>query len=221
MTVIREEEVTCGLCGKVSEHLIMRSAFVSGAPDLDTRPAVFGGHTDKLIQRCPSCGYCAPDVWKVRPGFAYTLRTMQSGSYQEQLHSRDFPEAANSFLCASLISENLGEYAGAGFECIRAAWICDDAHCDTAARECREKAVDLLRRAKEKRQRFARQRGGQEALLADLLRRSGEFDLARSFCKAGLKRKPEKTLSDVLRFEMVLIDRADAACHTVAEAQKA
>jgi hypothetical protein len=146
------------------------------------------------------------------------LEPLKTASYRSQLESPDFPEAANSYLCWSLIEENHGEYASAGFACVRAAWVCDDASLDPSARLCRRRAVGLLERAREGGKAFAGQIGGEEALLADLLRRSGDLDRALDFCEAGLKHGPDIIVSAVLRFEKTLIACSDTAHHTVDEA---
>ena len=141
-----------------------------------------------------------------------------SDSYRARLEAPDFPEAANSHLCWSLINESQGELAAAGFACIGAAWVCDDASLDAVARVCRLKAVALFQKARESGQAFTEQTGAEEALLADLLRRSGNADLALDFCEAGLKRGPDRIVSAVLRFEKTLIARCDTAHHTLEEA---
>jgi len=216
VTVWGEYETECAVCGQTSGQAAIHSTSFWGSPGLDTRPPEpDGSHINKHIQRCPGCGYCAPDVSDGRPELLEPLKT---DSYRSQLESPDFPEAANSYLCWSLIEENHGEYASAGFACVRAAWVCDDASLDPSARHRRRRAVALLERAREGGKAFAGQIGGEEALLADLLRRSGDFQPALAFCQLGLERAPEKIVSLVLRFEETLVARSDVAHHTLDEA---
>lgn len=78
--------------------------------------------------------------------------------------------------------------------------------------------MTLLQKAKEKGQEFAKEVGEEESIMVDLLRRSGQFELALKICEDGLKKKPGKTISDILQFQKKLISKSDTACHTVAEA---
>ena len=80
------------------------------------------------------------------------------------------------------------------------------------------KAVSLLQKARENGQRFAEQVGEEDAIMVDLLRRSGQFELALKICDEGLEKNPGKTISDILRFQKVPIRKRDVARHTVAEA---
>jgi len=76
----------------------------------------------------------------------------------------------------------------------------------------------LFQKARENGQEFAEEPGAEEAIMVDLLRRSGQFELASEMCDEGFKRNPKGVILDVLQFEKVLIGRSDVACHTVAEA---
>jgi len=167
------------------------------------------------VQRCPSCGYCAPDL---NEGSSKASTIVQSDSYQKQLKNPDFPQLANSFLCWSLIQESLDEFVTGGWGCMYAAWACDDVDNDVAAQRCRKQAVTVLRKAQEEVQSFAEQEGGEEALMTDLLRRSGQFDLALSICEKGLKKNPEQIISHILQLQKILIGREDVDCHVISEA---
>jgi hypothetical protein len=63
--------------------------------------------------------------------------------------------------------------------------------------------------------------GGDELLLADLSRRSGEFAQGIAYCEAGL-RHAEITpfVVDLLGFERQLCDARDTGCHTVGEIEE-
>ena len=62
------------------------------------------------------------------------------------------------------------------------------------------------------------QSDGEEALLSDLLRRSGQFEKAIIICNQGLNNNPEGIINDILRFEKTLIEQEDTSCHSVSEA---
>jgi len=142
---------------------------------------------------------------------------VQSELYKNQLNDDNFPELANRFLCSSLISQNISEYAEAGWDCVKAAWVCDDENNNDSAKKCRLKAVALFNKAKEHDQEFSQSEG---LLIADLLRRSGEFYLARDYCKEELEKETDETLLKIIKFEKMLIDNYDSACHTIDEALK-
>lgn len=206
------------MCGNESTQTIILSTSAFGSSQLDTRPPAPEGYSiEYWIQRCPSCGYCAGDIAE---GKKELMEVVQRDSYRKQLQSPDFPELANSFLCHSLLEEEAGEYPQAGLACIHAAWACDDAENDTAAQECRKKAVVFLKKAKEKGQQYHSEVGGQEALMVDLLRRSGRFDIALGICEQGLKLNTDKVISDVLQFQIVLIKQADIGAHYVSQCHK-
>jgi len=216
MTTIHNIKKKCAICGKISEHSEIMSTNAFGSPDLDTRPPEMVRSTISMwVQRCSSCGYCASDISK---WIEKSSEIIRSDSYKQQLNNPDFPELANAFLCFSLILESAGEYASAGWACIHAAWSCDDVGSNACAQSCRKKAVTLLQKARENGQIFAEQAGAEEAIMADLLRRSGQFKLALRICDDGLKKNPEKIISDILRFQKILISKSDIACHTIAEA---
>ncbi len=219
MTTIYQVEKECAVCGKSNKYTEIGSTNTFGPLDLDTRPPEMVRSTiSEWIQRCPECGYCAPDISE---RLEKASEIVHSDLYRQQLNNPEFPELANAFLCFSLIQESAGKYADAGWACIHAAWACDDAGSDASAQKCRKKAVTLLQKAKENGQKFAEQTGVEEAIMVDLLRRSGQFELALRICEDGLKKKPDKLISDILQFQKILIGKADVARHTVAEATDA
>lgn len=216
MTTCRVEERTFFVCGEVSEHRVLQSTSAFGSSDLDTRPPYPQRYSiDMWVQRCSSCGHCAPDISE---GNSDASTVVQSDSYQKQLENLDFPQLANYFLCWSLIQESLDNSRGAAWGCIHAAWACDDADNDIAAQSCRKRAVTLLRKAQEKGQSFAKQEGGEEALTVDLLRRSGQFELASRMCEEGLKKNPENMIPQTLQLQKILIGRQDIDRHVVQHA---
>ena len=115
MTMIMEIEKKRTLCGKTSIQKEVLSVFVTGPSDLDTRaPHLDHSLLSASIQRCPYCGYCAPDISEP---IENAEEVIHSKSYQEQLTNSEFPKLANSFLCFSLIQERLGDYVATGEAC--------------------------------------------------------------------------------------------------------
>lgn len=215
MTTAYRTEKKCAVCGNVSQHFEITSTIVIGSSDLDLRPPELKRSTiDMWVQRCPSCGYCAPDISEL---IEKSEEIVRSESYQQQLNNPEFPELANSFLCCSLIKENTGNLSEAGWNSLFAAWACDDAKNDVSAQACRKRAADLFRKARANGQKFAEQEALEDVIMADLLRRAGQFEEALEFCNDGLEKKPEKICADILMFQMDLISRKDTARHTIGE----
>lgn len=218
MASLRYLTTTCAICGESCRFSIPRAVASVGSRDLDTRPAEpLRSTIYAWIKRCPSCGYCAPDPGKAREGTADVVKLPR---YREQLDSQKFPGVANAFLCWSIIQEDLGVPAHAAWAALHAAWACDDAEDDVAARVCRRRAADLLRRAWEQGDRLASRAGADEALLVDLLRRAGRLREALAVAKKTLEQNPEPLITAIMRFQIRLITASDRSAHTVAEARR-
>lgn len=216
MTTISLGNEKCSVCSQTSSHNTIMSTNTFGSPDLDTRPAEMRRSTMNMwVQTCPSCGYCAVEISEK---IDKSSEVVHSDVYQKQLKNTEFPELANAFLCFSIIQESSGEYAGAVWTSIHAAWVCDDAENNTGAQYCRMRAVGLQQKAKEKQQMILELPGAKEAIMVDLLRRSGKFELALKTCDDGLKKKPVEMLSGFFKFQKTLINKSDTACYTIAKA---
>ncbi|MFC2039879.1 DUF2225 domain-containing protein [Chloroflexota bacterium] len=215
MTTVKEEDIKCSVCEKISTHRIIRSTSAWGSMDLDTRPPnPKRSSLDMWVQICPSCGYCAPGLSTKGEHIA---EIVHSTSYQQQLKNPEFSKLANGFLCFSLIQENAGDYVGAGWSSVHAAWACDDDDFLDGAQECRKKAANLFKRASENKQEFSKQLGGEELLKVDLLRRSGQFEAALQTCRDGLLKQPAKLILKLYEYQQTLINISDMSCHSVNE----
>jgi tetratricopeptide (TPR) repeat protein len=162
------------------------------------------------VQRCPHCDYCAPSI---EEGIDGANDLIGRETYKAQLGASDYPELARNFLCCSMLLENAGDYAEAGRFAHQAAWACDDNQAVELAIECRLKAFDFYSKAREQGQVIIEE--GEEAFLADILRRSGRFEQAMKFCNEGLKKAHNEMVISVLKFEMELIKRKNIQCYTV------
>jgi hypothetical protein len=78
-----------------------------------------------------------------------------------------------------------------------------------------------FRSAREHGQAIARQPGGDEAILADILRRSGRDGEALAACREGLALAPDPLVAIVLRFQRALIERGDREAHSISDAMEA
>jgi hypothetical protein len=218
MTQLHYLNTTCSVCGEACRFTIPEGAVSVGSRDLDTRPAEpLRSTIYAWVKRCPSCGYCAPDLSRPIEKAADVVKLPR---YRWQLDNRKFPKIANTFLCWSIIQEDLGAPAQAAWASLHAAWICDDERQDVPARVCRKRAADLLLRAWSQGERLVSQEGADEALLVDLLRRAGRFREARTIVKETLERNPEPLIADIMRLQSRLITASDRGAHTVAEARR-
>lgn len=117
-----------------------------------------------------------------------------------------------------MIQESIGDIVAAGWAYVHAAWACDDAGTTDAATACRSEAIRLLRRSKAQGASFIEPAGAEEAILADLLRRSGRFDEAIEASRTGLGRAQEEIVRNVLSCEIELAGQRDSECHSISDA---
>jgi hypothetical protein len=80
--------------------------------------------------------------------------------------------------------------------------------------------VELFRKAAGSGQEVSPEAGGEDAVVVDLLRRSGQFEGALSRCRSGLDHGPEPKLKKILEYQSHLIQDRDTARHCVEEALK-
>ncbi|MBU4205007.1 DUF2225 domain-containing protein [Patescibacteria group bacterium] len=213
MTRATKAEYICAICGKSSEHWYLLSTNTSGLADLDTRPPEMERSTIKYwVQRCPHCGYCASDISKLLP---QAVETTKSNVYQKLLNTTYPSKLANSFLCWSAIEEKSGNYVNAGWAALYAVWVCDDMGSDKEAQKCRKITIGLFQKAKEMGGNFGSDKETEEIIMIDLLRRSGQFELALKMCEEALKPRIKEK---ILQFQKSLIKISDVNSHTITEA---
>lgn len=125
-----------------------------GPRDMDTRPSVSQRSAIYMwVQRCQSCGYCGVDISQGEP---VAKEMVQTDLYRRQLNDSAFSETANSFLCRSMILDNLGDWVEAGWACVYAAWVCDDSGFEESGATCRRRATAFSRRRTVRRCRTRR-----------------------------------------------------------------
>jgi hypothetical protein len=214
MTTIFQEEKRCFICGQTSQHTGLGSTNRFGPPDLDTRPPEMMRSTIyHWIQCCPTCGYCAPDLAQGSPSAG---RVVNSEPYLQQKADLTYPILANHFLCWAMLQEAAADYPSAGWAAVHAAWACDDAGATTAAAASRRRALILFEQAAARGSTIAAEAGVAEAIRADLLRRSGQFEQVELVSQQGLASQPEALVAKILRFQQALARQQDAGCYTVA-----
>ena len=219
MTTVFLQEKHCYVCGAGSRYPEIGSGFSNaGTKDLDTRPSqVQRSSVYMWIQRCLSCGYCAPDISRGSEGIG---EMVYSDEYRRQLIDRAYPETANSYLCRSMIMEKAGETADAGRAILFAAWVCDDNGYKEKARECRRRAAAIIEKVGKRGERCTHDKETDAVLMVDLLRRAGDFDRAAQLCKEELSKEHTEETVALLEFEEDLIEDRDASCHATSEAHE-
>ncbi|MBN1983568.1 MAG: hypothetical protein JW795_18675 [Chitinivibrionales bacterium] len=218
MTTVIFIDKTCYVCAAKSRYAnIGISPPMLGKPhDLDGRAATTQRSSIYLlVQKCPSCGYCAADISKGEP---IIKEIMASAEYTDQLHDTRFPETADVFLCRSLLDARTGNYGRAGGASLCASWICDDSlSYQTAAFECRIKALQFFQLARENRQPFNPSPQEEALIIIECLRRTAQFSTALAECKKELRKTDEKEFRQLFDFEKSLIKKKDTTRHTRTE----
>lgn len=211
MSLIVQVDSRCALCGVLSSQPVLLQADARGSPDLDLRPPESLRSTlEAWIQHCPSCGYCADDISSLHEGADGII---ESSAYRGILRDTTLPLLARRFLCWSIIQNQRGSPAKAGWAALHAAWACDDIGYADAASECRQKALASFRAAQYQGSRFAHGKGVEETILADILRRSGRLDEAEALCCQA----PDPTPGILL--EQYLATIRDLNSHSMDEAR--
>jgi hypothetical protein len=219
VTTIFEEEVTCAVCGAKQTVQEMGSTSSFGPMDLDTRPPPLQrGTMEMWVHECVDCGYVAPELEKAVQGDA---REVASADYRADLAKAGRVRQASRFVCRSLLDESAGDLVTAGWRRLHAAWVCDDVANVDEAREQRLAALKHFERARAQGKLAMKSVvGGDQLLLADIARRSGEFSRALGFCESGLAVAALPAfVAKLLAFQRELVLARDVGGHTVAEVE--
>ena len=172
MTTILENKIKCAVCGKGSGHKFNGSTNAFGSVVLDIRSLEMDQST---IQRCPNCGYCSPKLSELIDDAG---KQINSNEYRAQLTNKEFPDLANSFLCTGLLHEFAEEYDKAGWDCLKAARVCDEKENSKASSYCRKRAYSMFIEAMDSGQRFMDNASKERLLLTDIISRVGLVETA-------------------------------------------
>jgi hypothetical protein len=211
----------CALCGTTNE--VEWSEPVPDStepPDFDTRPAEpLRSTIGNWIDCCQACGYCAEDISRASEGAGEVVR---SNAYREWLNNSWVPAKAREFLAFAYLLERVHQTSDAGWSALHAAWLCDDAGDEEAARRCRARAIELWQRGKAQGQIFGDDLASEFALVTDLYRRMGQFEHASVACSEALDLADlPPAVEAMLRRQKVLIQARDTAAHSMSELRSA
>lgn len=211
--------VECGVCGHPNDCTVLLSTNTfGGVADLDTRP---GGMARqdliRNIQQCDGCGYCAADLAGA-PGTA--SRVVEEARYRQALGDGTLPELARRWHCRSMIQEADGRPDEAGWAALSAAWACDDAGGGDGADRMRRRAAGLFEAAIRAGRAVSPDPGGASAILADILRRSGQFAEGIAACEAGARSGLSELVAAGLEFQRLLCEQGDRRGYSFGELQR-
>jgi hypothetical protein len=202
VTSTSSETVRCAACGKESSAEVLHSASEFFPRDLDGRPGeMYRSTISCWINECPHCGLCAPKLEKVPPE---VVRLVASTGYREILGSQA-PVLARRFLCFAQVADSLSDPLAAFEAVLHASWICDDNEISDMASRYRLAAVARLMKLKPRKSAEASATEWDEVVMADLLRRAGEFGRALEICDS------QDVAAEPIRLRLLDFERRRAA----------
>ena len=208
--------VQCAVCGSNNEVLPDPRVEAVEPPDFDTRPGEpLRSTIGSWVSACRNCTYCAAD-----PSVAHAkvAEILHIDVYQQTYLDETMPPKAREFLCYAVILDKLREHSDAGWSALHAAWVCDDLHDDYAATRCRQQALEYWKRGKHAGQGFGDDLPSEFAIVADLHRRMGEFEVAMVTCSEALEMEDvPPVIEHVLRRQKTLIEQHDSRGHSIRE----
>ena len=216
MTTFVEKEAVCGACGETVEVTLMGSTNRFGYPDLDLRPPEMMRSTMWMwLKECTNCGYCAEDIGEIEP----EEKAIVLGDSFIKLRQSigDLDDMARRFRAAAFIAAERGFHASAFQHTLHEAWAHDDCQDTVRASAARLNAVDHINQAHRNQIRLYDEDGADAAMVAELLRRAGEFQRSEIKCRAALDDECADHVRQTLGFELDLCSVRDAGCHTMEE----
>lgn len=133
---------------------------------------------------------------------------------------KTYPKTASKFLRWAMIQEAAGDHGDAGWAAVQAAWVCDDDdEANSKAKTSRQRAVGLFEQARRNGIGFAESSGAEDAIMADLLIRSGDFEKVEALCNQSLNKEQEEFVEQILKFQLYLSRNKDAKCYTIEEVE--
>jgi hypothetical protein len=206
----------CAVCGAENNVIPESHAESIEPPDFDTRPGEpLRSTISTWVQCCDRCGYCAADI-SVAHSKAHEV--VGTDSYEAALENPDLPEKVRHFLAYACLLDKMREHADAGWSSLHGAWVCDDEGNFHASRYCREQAIEYWKRGKHAGQAFSDDLASEYALVADLHRRMGQFELAMVTCSEALDMDDlPPVIEHVLRRQKTLIEQRDVGGHSIRE----
>lgn len=211
MSTINRVNVTCAVCQKESEQMVVFSTSSFGHSDLDLRPPELSRSTMCFwLQECPHCGYVSDDISEETKINKDLLSSQEYTTCDGIKFESSLPK---TFYRHYLISASLGKEKASFYDLLHAAWACDDNREKENAVHCRKLALSKLN----KKMLGPWYKRNEDLLLvkADLLRRAGEFDaLITEYRHKRFSRKEKRLIA---LFQMEKARLHDTSCYTVGD----
>ncbi|MBR4627822.1 MAG: hypothetical protein IKO47_09015 [Ruminococcus sp.] len=211
MPLITEtKDFVCSVCGASSEHTIITETDPpKDAPDLDLRPAEpHRSYMRYWVMQCPGCGYCN------------AMLDMPADIDRDYLSSEEYLSFGGisgvsgkpaEMIKKALICLKGHDYREALQTYVYAAWLLDDEKLDEQAAACRKAAVRIY----DEHPVTFRKDPNFSVLIADLLRRSGEFSrVVRDYEGQAY---PSRVMTSIAFFEVNLAAKGDRDAHRADE----
>jgi len=217
MTTFRSLKTVCGNCKQESVQTILTSTNAFGAPDLDGRPAPMRRNTMNMwLQECPHCRLVCERIDAPPTGASEIVAEPE---YLALVNDGTADDALRKFRSWAYLASALNLASEEAFAHLHLAWLADDQNDPALARTERTSAVEKFGLLRDEGRLYPNQPGAAEVLLADLWRRTGQFDNAiheSSRCASIAK---QGRLIKICALQTALAKRGDANVHTIDEAQ--
>lgn len=206
MTIIRDLDQDCSVCGKSSPQPALFSTNSWGYPDLDFRPAPMQRDTMfSWLAECPHCGYVASqldDELEILEDF------LKSEAYLTCDGNEFISDVARRFYRRFMIEREIGNDYQSFLNLQRCAWSCDDNE-DPLAEKIRLLAMqyldDVISQEPEDVDSYL-------LIKADFLRRTSQFDkLIEEFKDTAFE---DERYTQIIRFQVLKAGESDSDCYT-------
>jgi hypothetical protein len=191
------------------------SAQASALPHRSSHPATVEVYDLELrsVTFCAEDDGWRPGAQALFPEPPSVLATAPSG------HPRpECPAVARRLIRAASTLRQRQCWDQAGHQALLAAWVCDDAGAARPGRACRRIAAVYWNKALACGMSLCGTAWYDDALLVEVLRRSGSFSRAAHACLGALQRTALDGMQHVLRFQLEHIYANDAGQHSMGEA---
>lgn len=206
----------CAVCGFANEVLPQPRLEAAEPPDFDTRPGEpLRSTLPSWVSACRHCTYCSEDL---TVSHAKAADVIQNEAYQRIYVDETMPPKAREFLCYAYLLDKVRQHSDAGWSSLHAAWACDDVEDWAAGARCRQHAIEYWKRGKQAGEAFSDDLASEYALVSDLHRRQGQFELALVTCSEALDMDDiPPVIEQILRRQKSLIEQRDMAAHSIRE----
>lgn len=213
MTTMFTQEKVCAVCASSLKVNVIGSTNEFGSKDLDLRPAEMRRSTYAFwTEHCTHCGYCASDISTADDSDALVVHSKE---YQAQRADENLPKLASIFLCEAMLLKAKQKHSEAGMAFLHAAWACDDKGEQLKAISCRLQSLAQFELVRAAGETIIGNPIADYILIADLQRRTDQFDSAIATCVEGLSKASDANLNNLIRFQQFLSTQQDAQVHKV------